>query len=163
MSTPVQFYSIFSSSYPLFGNTHPQHSFHSCSSDPGRQCPSNGYQKSTAPFGYREYPAVKKPGHMLLPRLVRQRDAPFYLGMDRNRFKAEIRPYLIQVSIGVQGIAFDRLELDAFAEQYISRNGCPGKPLGELSWQTKRHPASSKGPNLAHRQKDRRKARSKQH
>ena len=30
----------------------------------------------------------------LLPRLVRFRDAPWYLGMDRNRFNAEARPTL---------------------------------------------------------------------
>ena len=28
----------------------------------------------------------------LLPRLIRQRDAPAYLGMDRNKFNAEVRP-----------------------------------------------------------------------
>jgi hypothetical protein len=42
-------------------------------------------------------------------------------------------------------ISFDRLELDAWVEQYKARNGCPGKPLGELSWQTKRHPVSLSG------------------
>ena len=47
----------------------------------------------------------------LLPRLVRFRDAPFYLGMDRNRFNAEVRPQLTEIPIGTQGIAFDRLEL----------------------------------------------------
>ena len=82
---------------------------------------------------------------MLLPRLIRLMYAPFYLGMDRNRFNAELIPYLTDVTIGVQGIAFDRLELEGIAEKYISRNGCPGKPLGELSWQTKRHPASLSG------------------
>ena len=61
----------------------------------------------------------------LLPRLVRLRDAPAYLGMDRNRFNAEVRPYLTKIPIGQQGIAFDRLELDAWVEDYISRNGRP--------------------------------------
>ncbi|MCP4924967.1 MAG: hypothetical protein GY916_03375, partial [Gammaproteobacteria bacterium] len=61
----------------------------------------------------------------IIPRLIRFRDAPRYLGMDRNRFNAEVRPYLVEIRIGKQGIAFDRLELDAFAEQYMSRNGCP--------------------------------------
>ena len=60
---------------------------------------------------------------MLLPRFVRFRDAPFYLGMDRNRFNTEVRPYLTKIPIGRQGIAFDRLELDAWVEDYISRNG----------------------------------------
>ena len=81
----------------------------------------------------------------ITPRLLRFRDAPRYLGMDRNRFNAEVRPYLVEIRIGKQGIAFDRLEMDAFAEQYISRNGCPGKPMGELPWPTKRHPVSLSG------------------
>ena len=54
-----------------------------------------------------------KSAPMLLPRLIRFRDAPFYVGMDRNRFNTEIRPYLTEISIGIQGIAFDRLERDA--------------------------------------------------
>ena len=62
---------------------------------------------------------------VVLPRLVRFRDAPAYLGMDRNRFNSEVRPYLTNIPIGRQGIAFDRLELDAWVEEYISRNGRP--------------------------------------
>lgn len=52
----------------------------------------------------------------LQPRLIRFRDAPFYLGMDRKLFNAEVRPTLIEIPIGVQGIAFDRLDLDAWAD-----------------------------------------------
>ena len=55
----------------------------------------------------------------LLPRIVRFRDAPRYLGMDRNRFNAEVRPHLTEIPIGIQGIGFDRLELDAWVEDYI--------------------------------------------
>lgn len=61
----------------------------------------------------------------LLPRIIRLRDAPFYLGMDRNRFNTEVRPYLTTIPIGRQGIAFDRLELDAWVADYVSRNGRP--------------------------------------
>jgi len=43
--------------------------------------------------------------------------------MDRNRFNNEVRPHLTNIPIGRQGIAFDRLELDAWVEDYISRNG----------------------------------------
>ena len=50
------------------------------------------------------------------PRFVRLRSAPNYLGMNKNRFSAEVRPYLTEIPIGTQGIAFDRLELDAFAD-----------------------------------------------
>ena len=52
----------------------------------------------------------RQPG--ITPRLLRFRDAPRYLGMDRNRFNAEVRPCLTEIRIGRQGIAFDRLELD---------------------------------------------------
>ena len=59
----------------------------------------------------------------LLPRLIRLRDAPGYLGMDRNKFNADVRPRLTEIPLGKQSIAFDRLELDAWAEEYITRNG----------------------------------------
>ena len=75
---------------------------------------------------------------MLLPRFVRFKDAPYYLGMDRNRFSAEVRTYLTEVPIGVQGIAFDRLEMDAWAEQYKRCNGRPGRKKGILTWDEKK-------------------------
>ena len=59
----------------------------------------------------------------VLPRLLRLRDVPAYLGMDRNRFNAEVRPFLTAIPIGRQGIAFDRLELDAWVDDYVSCNG----------------------------------------
>jgi hypothetical protein len=43
--------------------------------------------------------------------------------MDRNRFNAEVRQLLTSIPIGQQGVAFDRLELDAWVEDYVSRNG----------------------------------------
>ena len=43
----------------------------------------------------------------VLPRLIRLRYAPSYLGMDRNRFNQTVRPSLIEIPIGDQGIAFD--------------------------------------------------------
>ena len=58
----------------------------------------------------------------ILPRVLRLKDAPHYLGMDIHRFNAEVRPYVQQVSIGIQGIGFDRLDLDAWFEQYKSRS-----------------------------------------
>ena len=59
------------------------------------------------------------------PRVIRLRDAHYYLGMDRNRFRHEVRPYVMEIPIGPQGIGFDRLDLDAWWEQYKSRNGRP--------------------------------------
>ena len=43
------------------------------------------------------------------PRLIRMREAPFYLGMDKKRFNREVRKHLTEIPIGKQGIAFDRL------------------------------------------------------
>ena len=62
----------------------------------------------------------------LMPRFIRFRDAPFYLGMDKDRFNAEVRPHLVEIPIGKQGVAFDRLDLDAWADQYRAREGRPG-------------------------------------
>ncbi len=82
----------------------------------------------------------------LLPRLIRLRDAPAYLGMDRNRFNAEVRPLLTEIPIGKQGVAFDRLELEAWVDEYKSRNGRPGRLRGERLWDAKKHRGSSRGP-----------------
>nr|BDD44918.1 hypothetical protein 1 [Coxiellaceae bacterium] len=62
---------------------------------------------------------------VILPRLVRFRDAPSYLGMDRHRFNSEVRPRLTEIPIGSQGIAFDRLDLDAWVDDYKRRSGRP--------------------------------------
>jgi hypothetical protein len=79
----------------------------------------------------------------LLPRLIRFRDAPFYLGMDRNRFNREVRPHLVEIRIGRQGVAFDRLDLDAWVEEKKRRNGRPDSHNGENLWDTRNSPASS--------------------
>ena len=81
---------------------------------------------------------------ILLPRIIRLRDAPFYLGMHRNRFNAEVRPYVTELRIGTQGVGFDRLELDAWVEDYKSRNGRPARK-GEGTWDANDYPASSCG------------------
>ena len=86
-----------------------------------------------------------------LPRDLRFRDAPHYLGMDRNRFNAEVRPYVTEVPIGKQGIGFDRLELDAWFEDYKSRNGRPARKGERHGTQTSARPHHA-GRDLAHRQ-----------
>ncbi len=70
----------------------------------------------------------------ILPRLIRFRDAPNYLGMDRNRFNSEVRPYVTESPIGRQGIAFDRIELDAWVDHYMSCNGRPALKGGKQKW-----------------------------
>src|SRR5262245_25429114 len=81
----------------------------------------------------------------VVPRILRFRDAPKYLGMDRNRFNAEVRPYLTEVPVGTQGVGFDRLELDRWIEDYIARNGRPARK-GASTWDASTSPASSCGP-----------------
>src|SRR2546421_10645271 len=46
--------------------------------------------------------------------------------MDKDRFKAHVRPFPIAIPIGTQGIALDRLDRDAWADQYRDREGRPG-------------------------------------
>ncbi len=76
------------------------------------------------------------------PRIIRFRDAPHYLGMDRNRFNAQVRPYLKELPIGEQGIGFDRLELDAWVDDYIACNGRPARK-GKNTWDARQYRASS--------------------
>src|SRR5439155_9771317 len=79
----------------------------------------------------------------LAPRFIRLRDAPRYLGMDKNRFNRDVRPQLMNIPIGVQGVAFDRLELDAWAEDYVQRNGRHLAPSERSeSWRNVNRPAS---------------------
>jgi hypothetical protein len=73
-----------------------------------------------------------------LPRVIRAGEAHVYLVMDRNRFCKEVKPNLIAVPIGTQGISYDRLDLDEWWEEYKSSNGQPGALLklkGEAQWE----------------------------
>jgi hypothetical protein len=75
-------------------------------------------------------------------RLIRLRDAPHYVAMDRNRFNDEVRPFLIDIPIGSHGIAFDLLDLDAWIEQYKQRSGRPG--IRRREWDVNEHQDSIK-------------------
>jgi len=86
-----------------------------------------------------------RPAPGIAPRIIRFRDAPLYLGMDRNRFNVEVRPYLTEVPIGKQGVGFDRLELDAWFEDYKSRNGRPARK-GAITWDASTYQDSSCAP-----------------
>ena len=61
----------------------------------------------------------------IVPKLIRLRDVADYLGMDRNRFNVEVRPDLTEIPIGSQGVAFDRVDLDAWADEYKAVRGRP--------------------------------------
>ncbi len=85
------------------------------------------------------------PAPDIAPRIIRFRDAPTYLGMDRNRFNAEVRPYITEVPIGKQGIGFDRLELDAWFDDYKRCNGRPARK-GMKRWDANTYQGSSSEP-----------------
>src|ERR1700733_5890213 len=85
----------------------------------------------------RECASQPTSGEMALlqypPRFIRLKMAPVYLGMDKNLFNRAVRPCLTQIPIGDRGIAFDRLELDRWADQYCSCNGRPARKMeGQL-------------------------------
>ena len=99
---------------------------HLCSEAQHAQ-PTGGGAKAPQPSGGLLPKGKSAFASQLLPRILRFRDAPAYLGMDRNRFNAEVRPFLTEIPIGRQGVGFDRLELDAWLEDYIARNGRPAR------------------------------------
>ena len=90
------------------------------------------------------------------PRFIRAMNAPAYLGMCREEFKNTVRPHVREFPIGKQGVAFDRHELDQWADAYIEaaaiekqndRDNNPprsGRP-GEKQWREKRSPVSTRG------------------
>jgi hypothetical protein len=72
---------------------------------------------------------------IILPRFIRHRDASGYLGVDRNKFDANIRPLLTEIPLGAHSMAFDRLELDAWADEYKRRHGRISlRPLERALW-----------------------------
>ncbi|MBT2322914.1 hypothetical protein J7E62_11215 [Variovorax paradoxus] len=66
--------------------------------------------------------------------------------MDRNRFDAEVRPALTEIPIGHRGIAFDRIELDAWLDAYIAERGRPSRARkGETPCELGQKGSSSSG------------------
>ena len=64
---------------------------------------------------------MTKLNQYIIPRAIRLKDAPAYLGMDKNRFNSEVRPYIKNIRIGIQGIAFDRYDLDKWFDDYKAK------------------------------------------
>jgi hypothetical protein len=60
--------------------------------------------------------------HILLQRLVRLKDAPRYLGLDKNFFNREVRPVLTEIRIG-RAVLFDREDLDDWVEYAKQEHG----------------------------------------
>lgn len=57
------------------------------------------------------------------PRFLRPADAAAYLGVARTFFDKHIRPALTEIPLGKRALAFDRLELDQWVDDYKARNG----------------------------------------
>src|ERR1700730_14921240 len=94
--------------------------------------------------GHSSSPDLSQELHRrVAPRFIRFRDAPRYLRMGRHRFNREVRPALTHLPIGVQGVAFDRLDLDRWADEYKSRNGhLAAQSERKKPWETKRRQVS---------------------
>jgi hypothetical protein len=77
---------------------------------------------------------------MILPRLLKIKDVLEYLRIDVNKFNNSVRPYLTEIPVpyspgndSSRGVRFDRLELDAWLEQYKRCNGpAPEKSLEDM-------------------------------
>ncbi|WP_230683772.1 hypothetical protein [Pseudomonas lundensis] len=95
----------------------------------------------------------------LLPRFIRAGEAYGYLGMCRDEFNKTVRPHVREFPIGKQGVGFDRLELEAWADAYVQataiekganqdnnrpRSERQGGSTGDTQWHKKQSPGSSK-------------------
>lgn len=95
----------------------------------------------------------------ILPRFIRAGEAYGYLGMCRDEFNRTVRPYVREFPIGKQGIGFDRIELDQWADAYVEakaiekaekqdnnrpRSERQGKKEGATPWPKKQSQGSSK-------------------
>src|SRR3990167_2865158 len=64
------------------------------------------------------------------PLVIRLKDAPAYLGMDKNRFKREVRPHLKVYRLPgakTRAKGIDRLDLDAWWAEHKARSERSGK------------------------------------
>ncbi|BAV74153.1 putative prophage [Pseudomonas chlororaphis subsp. aurantiaca] len=89
------------------------------------------------------------------PRFIRFGDAPGYLGMCKDEFNKTVRPNVREFPIGKQGVAFDRHELDEWADSYIAakaiekaanqdNNRPRSERQGATQWREKRSPVSTR-------------------
>ena len=79
----------------------------------------------------------------ILPRLIRLRDIPHYLGMNIRIFNKEVRPLLTEMPIGKQGKAFDRLDLDKWVDYYKVGGGRPSSNKRLELWDVKKRQDST--------------------
>lgn len=75
------------------------------------------------------------------PRLLRTNEAHDYLRMNRKTFDKWVRPFIAYIRIGQRGIAFDKLDLDAWIEEHKQRDELPVSNTGEHLWEEPAHRA----------------------
>lgn len=65
------------------------------------------------------------PDHFAAPFRIHSADAPYYLGMDREQFDAQARPFLNEIPDcdGRGSTSFYRKDLDAWADDYKREQG----------------------------------------
>jgi hypothetical protein len=69
-------------------------------------------------------PLLINRGLSFTPGIIRVRDAPYYLGMNKTYFRDQVQPYLTRIRIDKKGIGFTRTELDqwiAYAQATLSQ------------------------------------------
>ena len=60
---------------------------------------------------------------LLMPRILRLKHAPSYVGTNINFFNEIIRPNLTEIPLGSKGVGFDRHELDHWVDVYKKQYG----------------------------------------
>lgn len=79
-------------------------------------------------------------------RFLRLGKAHTYLGMCKAVFQRDVRPFVTEIPIGARGVAFDRLELDQWADRHKQSKGKnTNTSINEShkTWQRKASPAST--------------------
>ena len=100
--------------------------------------------------------ATALPSKETAPRFLRASTAPAYLGMCREEFNKTVRPNVREFPIGKQGVGFDRIELDQWADSWAESmaiekqanedNNLPRSGRqGEKQWREKQCRASTRG------------------
>ncbi|MBI4382878.1 MAG: hypothetical protein HY579_02455 [Nitrospinae bacterium] len=72
------------------------------------------------------------------PKWVRLRDVPAYTGMDLKMFNRRVRPHLVEIRLSSKCVAFDKVDLDSWMDEYKVGNGLPpDRKGGKSSWEGK--------------------------
>jgi len=81
---------------------------------------------------------------MIEPRIIRLKDAPGYLGMDKNKFNELVRPFVTEIRYGSMSVGFDRVDLDRWLDEYKAHsNGRRGQKGGYKPWRERSYQGSS--------------------